>query len=328
VFDVITIGGASRDIFFMTDEGKILHDPRLHTRMLSFEFGSKIIPEESVFTYGGGGANTAVNFAKAGLRTSTIMNIGAEGTGSLIVKDLQKDGVDCTHITRDRVNHTALSIILSYPGKDHTMFLYRGSNNFLKIHDWRQIRTKWFYVASLTGESADLLPEIFSFARAHSIKIAWNPGHDQLILGKKDLATYLATTDILILNKSEAKTLLGLSKSKKDIDIETLIKKVQALTDWTVVITDGEKGSYVFDGEDFYHEPARSTTVVETTGAGDSYGSTFTAAKILGYGTKYAMKLASAQSASVVKYIGAQEGLMTFDKLRDTIDKEGIDEKS
>ncbi len=328
MFDVITIGGASRDVFFLTKEGKIINDLPRHQKLIAFEYGSKIIPEETEFSYGGGGANTAISFSRMGLHTASIMNIGMEGTGSLIVKELEAANVSCEHITRDKVNHTALSTIISLPGEDHTMFLYRGSNNFMKVHDWRPIHTKWFYLSSLTGESVDIIPEMFSYARAHNIKVAWNPGHEQLKCGYHDLATFLEDTNILLLNKSEACSLVkSFDKTINLDDMKKLLTALSQMTPGAVVVTDSERGSYVSAEGKQYHEPAHSTKVVETTGAGDAFGSTFVAAHLKGFGTKYAMKIAAENAANVVAFIGAQKGLMTFGELRARIDGGDTDEK-
>lgn len=305
----------------MTDEGKVINDVRHHEKLIAFDYGCKIIPKGSEFTYGGGAANTAACFAKMGLSVATVMNIGAEGTGSLVVKYLEAEGVSTSFVTRDHVNHTAMSIIIGLPGQDHTMFLYRGSNDHLTIHDWRPLRTKWFYLSSLTGASADVIPELFSFARAHNIKIAWNPGSEQLIGGYEDLSSFLEETDTLILNREEAqKLLLSKDNRKKVTDEKILLSELSAMVRGKVVITDGANGSYVNDGSKDYHEDALGDQVLETTGAGDAYGATFVAAEVLGYGTKYAMKLAALNSGSVVRYIGAQKGLLTFSILSAIID--------
>lgn len=317
MFDVITIGGVSRDVFFLTNKGSVINDLQHHQKLIAFGYGSKIIPEQTEFSYGGGGANTAVSFSKMGLHTGAILNIGAEGTGSLVVNELEKAKVDCEHITRDKEHHTALSIIITVDGGDHTMFLYRGSNDYLDVRDWRVIHTKWFYICSLTGESVSLLPEIFSYARAHDIRVAWNPGSEQLAMGYHDLAGYLEDTDILILNKNEAANLLrGKDEDLTVGETNKIVTDLKALTSGIVVVTDGDNGSYMSDGKKIHHEPAHSVDVLETTGAGDAFGSTFVAAVIKGFGLKYAMKLASENAASVVSKLGAQAGLMTFSELR------------
>jgi sugar/nucleoside kinase (ribokinase family) len=240
MFDVITVGGATRDVFFVTSKGKIIREK--DEKYLAFKYGAKIIPEDSLFTYGGGGANTAISFAKLGLKTATVLNIGAEGTGSLIVKDLDLAGVNTEFISRDRKNHTAMSIIVSLKSKDHAMFLYRGANDFLSVQDWRPLKTKWFYLSSLTGESTDVIPELFSYARAHGIKVAWNPGSEQLEKGFSELENYLEETDILILNLDEAKQLAFSREGNPKVKaVEEILGDLYEMTGKLVVVTDGGK---------------------------------------------------------------------------------------
>jgi sugar/nucleoside kinase (ribokinase family) len=327
LFDVITIGGVSRDVFFFTHEGKVINDLKHHQKLIAFNYGSKIIPEKADFSHGGGGANTAISFARMDLHTAAILNIGVEGTGSMVVHKLEEAGVSCEHITRDREHHTALSTIVTVDGGDHTMFLYRGSNDFIHVDDWRKVHTRWLYLASLTGESAELIPEIFSYARAHNIKVAWNPGSEQLAAGFHDIHRYLEDTDVLIMNKDEACNLLRTKEEKIDFtNNELIIRKLTGIVRGVVAMTNGEHGSYVSDGKKFLHETAHRVKVVETTGAGDAYGSTFVSAIIRGYGLKHAMKLAAENAANVVSCVGAQRGLMTFSELSARIDNGSIDE--
>jgi sugar/nucleoside kinase (ribokinase family) len=200
------------------------------------------------------------------------------------------------------------------------MFLYRGANDFLTVQDWRPLKTSWFYLSSLTGESAEIIPELFSYARAHGIKVAWNPGSDQLQGGYEDLSSYLELTDILTLNRREATSLvLSRNNRTKVNDEKELLAALHEMTGGIVVVTDSENGSYVTDGRTDYYEPKVSAELVESTGAGDAYGSTFVACHLLGYGIKAAMKMAAENAASVISYVGAQKGLMTIEQLRDKI---------
>ena len=103
MFDIVTIGGASRDVFFITSKGRIIKDPHASLkRLIAFESGQKIIPETTEFTYGGGGSNAAISFARLGLKVSAMLSIGAEGTGSLLVNQLEAAGVNTSHILRSR----------------------------------------------------------------------------------------------------------------------------------------------------------------------------------------------------------------------------------
>ena len=316
MFDCVTVGGASRDVFFMTSKGRIIEDPRSSKKLIAFGYGSKIIPETAKFTYGGGGANSATCFARLGIKVSSLLSIGIEGTGSLLINDLAEAGVDTTHVIRNHNHHTALSIIVGVPGRDHTMFLYRGANDHLIVHDWRSIKTKWFYLSSLTGDSADIIPELFAYASAHNICIAWNPGSEQLELGYHDLANYIEFTDTLILNRDEAmKLVLSKDNRLEAHDVKHLFSALSEMTKGIIIITDGGNGSYAYDHNEIYHQPAHKANRIETTGAGDAYGATFIAGRFLGLGISAAMKMAAHNAANVIQHIGAQEGLMNFDAL-------------
>ncbi len=325
MLDVITIGSVSRDVFFLTREGRVIDDTVIPgKKFLAFEYGSKIIPENSLFTYGGAGANTAISFSLLGLKTATVVNIGSEGTGDLVLGDLKKAGVNCKFVNRDKNNHTALSIIIDVPGEDHIMFLHRGSNDYINIKNWKKLKSKWIYLSSLTGESTALIPKIFTLKKEKGIKIAWNPGSEQLSLGYSGLADFLSQTDVLILNRNEA-TKLALSKDGNVdfCDEKSLLRTLYEMTGGIVVITDGHKGSYAIDGKNEYFEPIKKVEVLETTGAGDAFGSTFVTGMIRGFDVRQCMEMASFNSANVIRFIGAQAGLMTIRSLSAKMKKGG-----
>jgi sugar/nucleoside kinase (ribokinase family) len=78
-----------------------------------------------------------------------------------------------------------------------------------------------------------------------------------------------------------------------------------------VVITDDGKGSYCFDGTNFYHLDIFHVPVLEMTAAGDAYPSGVVSAVALGLGGKEAMRWGAMNGASVIQKIGAREGLLT-----------------
>ncbi len=84
-----------------------------------------------------------------------------------------------------------------------------------------------------------------------------------------------------------------------------------------VVITDGPRGAYTFDGNEKWHMPMYPDPAppVDRTGAGDSFSSTFTAALALGKTIPEALSWGPINSMSVVQYIGAQRGLLARETL-------------
>ena len=82
------------------------------------------------------------------------------------------------------------------------------------------------------------------------------------------------------------------------------------------MVTDGKAGAFAYDGESLFHaEPREGIEVVEATGAGDAFASTFTAAQILGKPTHESLHLAMTNAESVLQYKGAKERLLSREEL-------------
>ena len=84
-----------------------------------------------------------------------------------------------------------------------------------------------------------------------------------------------------------------------------------------VVVTDGPKGAYAYDGGKFwfmrsYPDPKPP---YERTGAGDAFSSTVTAALVLGLPLSEALRWGPVNSMSVVQDVGAQKGLLSRSRL-------------
>ena len=86
-----------------------------------------------------------------------------------------------------------------------------------------------------------------------------------------------------------------------------------------VVVTDGPKGAYAYDGSEFWFMPPYPDPKppYERTGAGDAFSSTFTVALALGKSIPEALSWAPINSMSVVQYVGAREGLLTQAKMEE-----------
>jgi sugar/nucleoside kinase (ribokinase family) len=170
------------------------------------------------------------------------------------------------------------------------------------------------YITSLNGESLEALPKILDVAYENKIKIAWNPGIAQLEKGIKYLGPIIKNTSVLLLNKEEALMILDEDSSLIE---RVMMQKLLDLGPKTVVVTDGEKGSYAADSHEMVFCPAAKSVYKESTGAGDTFGSTFIAGMIHGISMREAQKKAAINAASVVEHLGAIEGLLS----RGEIDK-------
>ena len=88
-----------------------------------------------------------------------------------------------------------------------------------------------------------------------------------------------------------------------------------------VVMTDGSRGSYCYDGSDFYKIGIIKAKVLESTGCGDAYASGFLSAIVSKKLIPEAMRWGTINSASVLSKIGSQEGLLTKKQMKSILEE-------
>lgn len=316
-FDVITIGGATLDIMFALEKVRIIKEP--HLSLMAFPLGSKQASERVIYTTGGGAANAAVSLAKLGFKTALVAALGKDAHASIILNRFKKEGVDSS-LVKSLGYYTGLSFIVTGGHKkEHVLFTHRSANNFLKIESkiFGQLSAKWFYLLSLSGKFWQAnLSAVFQAALKQHGKIAWNPGGGQLKAGYSVLKKYLKQTEVLFLNKEEAQALVK-SSGIVTRDIVRIFKIIHSWGPKLIAITQGDRGAYFCSGELITYQPALPVTGINTTGAGDAFGSSFIGGLMLYSGdVKRALRLAMIRSNYVVRKIGAQEGLLSLADLK------------
>ena len=325
-YDIITIGGATRDITFYTDEGVLIDNKKdiLRPKILGFEYGSKVKISKAYNTSGGGAANSAVCFSLLGFKVATIISIGKDVRGKKIIQNLKKYKVETKFCQKSKTKESSFSFIIasSNYGNEHVIFSHRGANNELSIQS-RQLpilnQARWIYLTSLSGADSHWKSNLANIFKVKEPNIAWNPGGRQIASGLRVLKNYLKKTTVLILNQDEALELILTSlkfdkKTKAYLNnIKNLLKILYEFGPSIIVITCSAKGAYVYDGKNNYYQPAvKEKKRVDTTGVGDAFGSTFVAGLDIYEGDiKKALKLAARNSSSVVEEVGAQNGLVS-----------------
>ncbi len=333
IYDIITVGGITQDIFVETDEAKIFNIETVSTKQshLCFDYGAKIELDKLANDIGGGASNTAANFANLSLKTAIIGKIGSSSLSSVILKQIEEKNVDVSMVSRSKTEETGISVILvSYEG-DRTVLMKRGANSSISINDidLEKIKqTKWLYIASLSGKSNSILDKLADFAEKNEINLAFNPGTSQIKRGVENLKKVLEKAEILIMNRSEASIITNIANNPpeypniNDENLKEIILKLSKYEPKIIVITEGKKGVYSFNGKTLYYCPTFPSKVVSTLGAGDAFASTFVASIIKYKGDiEKSLKIASINSASVIQSFGAQLGFKTFEELEDINNK-------
>lgn len=309
-FDVISIGSVVHDLY--------VRAPRVQTipmassesgRALALPLGAKLEVDLMQHEVGGGAANSSVCFSRVGLTAGLISRVGDDFAGRLIREELQHENVDDTYLRIDKQYETAQSVLLLSPEGERTILVKRGAAADFNVNDVDESilrRPRWMYVSSIGG-NMHVLQHIFRACRVNNIRIAWNPGALELAQGLDTLAPLLGETDVLVLNREEAAQLTAIA----DGSIGDLVRSLsRAVAKGVVVVTNGADGAAASDGMHAVHLCCREVPVVDATGAGDSFGSSFVAARIYGLAMDDALVFAMINSESVISHIGAQAGLL------------------
>ncbi|MBU1160886.1 MAG: carbohydrate kinase family protein [Patescibacteria group bacterium] len=311
--NIITIGGAVEDITFHTDEGILINNKQdvLRQKLLAFEYGAKIKINKTFSFCGGGALNTAVNFSCLGFQTTILTAIGNDCRGKKIIQNLNKQKINTKLIQKIKDKPTGFSLILVDQNNEHIIFLDRGANSQLSINNYQLSILKqasWVYLTSLSGDWQNILERLFSVKNAedHAGKIAWNPGTVQLQAGLNGLKKYLKKTNVLILNKDEALELaVSLSRQNSRIssgdiqDIKNLLKILKESGPEIIVITNGKKGAYAYNGKKYYYQKSvKIKKQMNTIGVGDMFGSSFVAGlKLYNNDVQKSMRFAAKNAA-------------------------------
>jgi ribokinase len=308
-YDILVIGSATRDAFFKSADFKTRDSKDSPTgKEMYLPLGAKLAVSDVVFTTGGAGTNTAVTFARQGYKTACISIVGDDISGAEVKKQMRDDGIEDL-IQTDKEKKTAYSVILVTPEGERTILEHRGASDSLseKEIDWKNLKAKWLYLDSLTGNEK-LLEEAVNWAKNNNTKIAYNPGKMEIKMGKK-LHKYLNSINIFLVNEDEAAAVLE-TKYEQEKEKE-IFKQLDEIVDGIVVMSKGPRGVVVSDGRQKFVAGVPDSPVLERTGAGDAFGSGFVCGYIESNGNiEHAIQLGTANATSVVLYFGAKEGIL------------------
>lgn len=308
--DVLSVGDVVTDVFIKLFDDDERVEKRPDGTWLALPFGTKVPFDHAEVVEGvGNAANAAVAFAKLGLKSGLVSNVGGDDWGRDILRSLHSKKVDTrfTHINPSKKSNY------------HYVLWYKEERTILIKHEeyeyhWPRFRVsdipEWIYFSSVSKHAMEYHDQIAKWLEKHpSVKLAFQPGTFQINAGVHRLRRIYDRAEVLAVNKEEAIKVSG----NKEADINELIDELHALGPKIVVISDGHKGAYASDGASRYKMPIYPDPKVpyERTGAGDAFTSTFVAALAKGADIASALLWAPINSMSVVQKVGAQAGLLS-----------------
>jgi ribokinase len=311
--DFLAIGDTVIDAFIR------LKDAHVHCKIdtdaceLCLRFGDKV-PFESVTVVPavGNAANAAVSASRLGLSSALLTNVGDDKDGEDCIAALKKDNVDTQFVKINKGIKTNYHYVLWYD-VDRTILIKHEKYPY-ELPDIGE--PKWIYFSSVSESAYPFHNTVADYLDAHpNIKLAFQPGKNEIKLGTEKLARLYQRADIFFCNLEEAQTITG----KETRDILELSKAVAEFGPKIVAISDGPNGAYIYSNEELWRIPLYPDIAppLDRTGAGDAFASTITCALSLGKSPLEALTWGPINSMSVVQEIGAQRGLLSREKLEE-----------
>ena len=309
----LSIGGATYDLFVQLPHEAMAHCAK--EEVFALPLGAKIRVKRLQEACGGGASNTAVGLARLGCSAYFEGVISADQWGETLIQNLIAEGVNTDCITTVEHEVSSYSIILSDEHGERVILYEPGTNKHLGDMNFDKdmlSHMDWVFLNHIQEDSCIIENDIVDMLTTDKgPRLTWNPGGCQIDAGIEGNNALLPYTELLIVNKEEA------LKFTKTSTIDDAIRAILDTGVQNVCITDGKNGVTASDGKNLYHCPvAEGVTVIDTTGAGDAFGTGVTWGLLEGMTLSDALKTGNINAASVVTAIGAQTALLRDTEIR------------
>lgn len=305
--DILTVGSAVRDVFLTSPDFRVLRSPQFSSGYGEcVTLGAKIDVTQCIFSTGGGATNAAATFSHLGFSSGVLAKIGRDDAGASILADLHLHGISTALIQQEHKGQTGYSTLLTTEDGERTALVFRGVSAHWHLRDIPPLpeRLQALYITSLGG-NMQVLEKLLERARKKGIFTVLNPGSAELSQASL-LHRLLPLVSLLMLNKEEAQQLTAKARA----DVPTLAATLHRSCP-LVVITDGAQGSYAHDTQNlWFARTSSSVKSISRTGAGDAFGSGFTAALLRGSTVSDALQVGTLNAESVIGHVGAKTGIL------------------
>lgn len=313
-FDIIGIGDTLIDVFIKISDGHI--QETANGTELCIPYGAKIPFESATEIPGvGNSANACVSASRLGMKTAIVTAFGNDNNGNKCIEHLEKEKVSTRYVTKHDGISTNYHYVIWY-GDDRTILVKHAQ---FPISISNIDKPKWIYLSSLGAHTKDFHFTVVEYIKNNpDVKLAFQPGTFQLQF-KHQLEDLYKQVNVVCMNKEEAEELIDM----KSDNMKLLLDGLEELGPKIILITDGNMGAYMKYENTYFNMPIYPDIAkpLERTGAGDAFFSAFISYLAKGYDAAYAITRAPINSMSVVQHIGAQEGLLTEEKIEEYLKK-------
>lgn len=274
--------------------------------------GETVIADSKVENPGGKGANQAVAAARMGAEVTMIGSVGNDSFATELLQNLEKECVNTSHITRRKNTASGVAVVMVEESGENAILVVPGANTLVnqqEIEQARQVICDSDVLLMQLEVPQEIVAYTTQIARDAGVPVILDPAPAPL-----ECCADLLNVDLICPNQSEAAALLGKPVESMD-DAVSLIKELTLLGPKQAVITMGEQGAVMFDGETVQTVPPFAVEVIDSTAAGDAFAAGL-AVRLAEHATLIeSVQFASAAGALAASGSGAQTAMPTREQI-------------
>jgi ribokinase len=265
--------------------------------------GETLVGRSFHLGYGGKGANQAVMAAKLGAQVSMVTRVGRDVFGEGTLKNYVEQGIDTAHVLFDESRFSGVAPIFVDDNAQNFIVIVPGANlglSLADVHAAEPVITAADVLVCQLEVPVETTLEAFRVANSAGVRTVLNPAPAEPLPDE-----LLQLTDICAPNETESELLTG-QPVRTLADAEAAARLLRARGPGVVILTLGERGALVVDGDTAEHIPAVKVDAVDPTGAGDAFIGSLAVYVADGLPLRDAVLRANAVAALSVTKIGTQ----------------------
>lgn len=271
------------------------------------QVGETILGESVRLVPGGKGANQAYAIGKLGGAVTMLGAVGEDVYGEQLCQNLRSVGVDTKGVAKLEKVPTGQAFVSVYDSGDNSIIVIPGANGELNremIDREMHCIDECDYIVMQMEIPLEVIRYVKDTAIRKGKKVVLDPA--PAVAGLED--AFWKGISILKPNETELELLTGMKRDTME-EIKEAARSLVAKGVETVVVTLGEKGCLLVDGEKEEYFPLHKVDVKDTTAAGDSFLAALVVALCEGKDYEEAVAFAQRVSAVVVTRQGAQTSI-------------------
>lgn len=267
---------------------------------------------------GGKGANSAISFARIGADCVFQCKVGKDQSAKRLLSMYRSEGIDTRYVEEDENLPTGLASVLVEENGKNRIIVYPGANTALNADEVEEAFNCYPDAVFLQFEIPDdAIIEASRRADEAGIPLFIDAGPARLDFPLEKLGK----VEIFSPNEVEARVFTGITPTSEESCLRAAIKLRSKVDAKYIVIKLGEKGSFIFDGREYYVVPAEKVDAVDTTAAGDVFSAVMTYVYLQNGNIISAVKYATCAAAISVTRAGASPSVPTLDEIKAFVKK-------